>query len=265
MFLFFAQVASAEEVLDQQSINMSGLGQQPSDAVEYAQSFTVGVSGTLSRVEVYILKILNVIQDLTVTIYDANSGVPTTALGSATLFSSTITGTAAFRSVDVSGLAIDVTAGDKLAFGLRKNPDSGIHIMPFDNADPYAGGNAFSRNLGPPIAAWQTQSTWDFGFKTYVLTEDMGGLLGDYNDDGTIDAVDYTVWRNTLDSGGSLLNDATPEDVTIDDYDYWKAHYGDSTPGAGGVSFVPEPGTATLFGLSLCLCVGWLSASRRKP
>jgi hypothetical protein len=255
-----SQTALGEEVLDQQSTNSSGLGQSPSDAVEWAQSFTVGVTGTLSRVEVYILKILNVTQDLTVTIYEANSGVPTTSLGSATLFSSTITGSAAFRSVDVAELGINVTAGEKLAFGLKKAPDSGIHIMPYDGGNPYAGGNTFSRNLGPPVLAWVAQPTVDFGFKTYVDVDAATELFGDYNDDGTIDAVDYTVWRNTLESSGSLLHDATPESVAVEDYDYWKAHYGESSPGSGGLA-VPEP-TSILLAVAGIIATG---ISQRRP
>lgn len=259
--MILSQFASADEVLDQQSPGPIGFGQSPSDAVEWAQSFTVGVTGTLSRIEVYILKLPGVIENLTVTIYEANSGVPTTSLGAATLFSDVITGSAAFRSVDFSGLGLSVTAGDKLAFGLKKAPDSGIHIMPFDGGNPYAGGNTFSRNLGPPILAWVAQPTADFGFRTYVDVEAATELFGDYNDDGTIDAVDYTVWRNTLESGGSLLHDATPESVAVEDYDYWKAHYGESSPGSGGLA-VPEP-------TSLLLAVAGIIANaisrRRSP
>jgi hypothetical protein len=258
--MLLGQFASAEEVLDQQSPGPIGFGQSPSDAVEWAQSFTVGVTGTLSRIDVYVAKIFAVIENLTVTIYDADSGVPTTSLGSATLLSGPMSSMAAFHSVDVSGLAISVTAGDKLAFGLKKAPDSGIHIMPFDGGNPYAGGNTFSRNLGPPILAWVAQPTADFGFKTYVNVEEDTELFGDYNDDGTIDAVDYTVWRNTFGSGGSLLHDATPESVAEEDYDYWKAHYGESSPGSGGLA-VPEP-------TSILLAVAGIIAtaiSRRRP
>ena len=256
-FLLAGQGASAEEMLDQQSPGPVGLGQSPSDAVEWAQTFTVGVSGTLSRIEVYILKILNVTQNLTVTIYDADSGVPTTALGSATLFSDTITGSADFRTVDFAGLDLNVTAGDKLAFGLKKNPDSGIHIMPF-GGDAYAGGNSFSRILGTPPGAWVAQPTVDFGFKTYVNVEAATELFGDYNDDHVIDAADYTVWRNTIGTDGTLLNDFSPEYVDEDDYLYWKSHYGDSSfPGGGGLAgaLIPEPTTIAL------LCLGALAAS----
>jgi hypothetical protein len=77
-------------------------------------------------------------------------------------------------------------------------------------------------------------------------------LYGDYNDDGQVDAADYTVWRDTLEaSGTSLANDPTPGTVDESDFLYWKAHFGESaSSGAGSVvlptAAVPEPGTLVL-------------------
>ncbi len=42
-------------------------------------------------------------------------------------------------------------------------------------------------------------------------------LPGDYNNDGTVDAADYAVWRNNLGSPNSLPNDDTPG---VDQADY---------------------------------------------
>jgi hypothetical protein len=68
--------------------------------------------------------------------------------------------------------------------------------------------------------------------------------LGDYNEDGKVDAADYTVWRDRLGTGGNLPNDASPGSITIEDYNYWKSHFG-ATGGSGAlaevVSTVPEP------------------------
>ena len=75
-----------------------------------------------------------------------------------------------------------------------------------------------------------------------------GGLDGDYNENGIIDAADYTVWRDNL--GSTIPNDPTGGVATEADYDYWKAHFGE-TAGAGsgsGASAVPEPS-------SLCLAL----------
>jgi hypothetical protein len=77
------------------------------------------------------------------------------------------------------------------------------------------------------------------------------GLTGDYNNNGVVDAADYSVWRDALTAGAtSLVNDATPGTVDESDFLYWRAHFGE-TLGSGsgaGAAAVPEPGTlATLF------------------
>jgi hypothetical protein len=75
------------------------------------------------------------------------------------------------------------------------------------------------------------------------------GLSGDFNDDGIVDAVDYTVWRNNFGDADetNISFNGDGEDVGLTDYDVWKDHYGDTLePGAGGLAGVPEPGTALL-------------------
>jgi hypothetical protein len=79
----------------------------------------------------------------------------------------------------------------------------------------------------------------------------VGGLLGDYNLDGTVNAADYTVWRNTLGSMNKLAADGNKNGmVEMDDYTLWKNHYG-ATLGVGSALQAPEPGTATLLIWSL--------------
>lgn len=74
----------------------------------------------------------------------------------------------------------------------------------------------------------------------YVLEviDTPGGLAGDYNDDGVVNAADYVAWRN----GGPLANDLTPG-VQPEDYDVWVEHFGE-TAGSGTAASdaaVPEP------------------------
>ncbi len=91
------------------------------------------------------------------------------------------------------------------------------------------------------------------------------GLYGDYNDDGVIDAADYTVWRDVMTAGGTeLTNDSTPGTVDESDFAYWKAHYGE-TAGAGALAMaaVPEPSTLVLTMLVALLWLGRGLASRR--
>ena len=100
---------------------------------------------------------------------------------------------------------------------------------------------------------------------SWRFTGELPGLDGDYNDDGTIDAADYTTWRDVMTAGGTeLANDPTPGTVDETDYDYWKAHYGE-TAGAGAalsLAAVPEPASAVLAIVALGL-VGLLRRRSR--
>jgi hypothetical protein len=80
-------------------------------------------------------------------------------------------------------------------------------------------------------------------------------LLGDYNQNDTIDAADYTVWRDLFLVDDAILpNDPTPNVIDESDYEYWKDHSGESLnpPGPGSATSVPEPAqfASALLGLA---------------
>jgi GH35 family endo-1,4-beta-xylanase len=96
----------------------------------------------------------------------------------------------------------------------------------------------------------------------YDLLHSKGDLLhtiviapGDYNGDGIVDAVDYTVWRNALDAPGDLRADGNGDElVDALDYDVWKLHYGEVyAPGSGGLATVPEPAAGVLLAVGLAI------------
>jgi fibronectin-binding autotransporter adhesin len=83
------------------------------------------------------------------------------------------------------------------------------------------------------------------------------GVPGDYNENGTVDAADYVVWRKKV-GPGNLQNEGgiSPGVVDTEDYNFWRSRFG-RTSGAGAVQFgtaVPEPASLLLFALGLiCL------------
>jgi hypothetical protein len=92
---------------------------------------------------------------------------------------------------------------------------------------------------------------------------------GDYNHDGTVNAADYTVWRDKLGhaaapNGSGADGDA---DGAVDDGDYtfWKSNFGDIVPGGGGsaraATAVPEP---VLLSLAIQGMVGFMLATFRR-
>jgi hypothetical protein len=105
-----------------------------------------------------------------------------------------------------------------------------------------------------------------FDFRQLFETDDTGkiyfdltpsfdvvqtGLPGDFNGDWTVNAADYTLWRNSQGTSGSNLPADANGDGEVDNEDFlvWKSHYGESIGlgGAGSIA-VPEPG-ACLLGL----------------
>jgi len=79
-------------------------------------------------------------------------------------------------------------------------------------------------------------------------------LLGDYNGSGTVDAADYTVWKDNLGGDISVLHGngvTTTTAVSAADYALWKNHFGQSTASGSGADHVPEPTTLLLTLLAL--------------
>lgn len=81
------------------------------------------------------------------------------------------------------------------------------------------------------------------------------GVRGDFNNDGTADAADFTVWRDNL---GSLY--------TMDDYAAWKRNFGSvrptsETPLPPVPAAVPEP----LAALQITAALACLGVAGRKP
>lgn len=72
------------------------------------------------------------------------------------------------------------------------------------------------------------------------------GVTGDYNDDGRVDAADYTVWRDNLGSDSSVLaNNAIPGVIGQAHYTQWAGQYGAIAGGATAAT-IPEPSSALL-------------------
>lgn len=81
----------------------------------------------------------------------------------------------------------------------------------------------------------------------------------DFNGDGSVDAADYTLWRDTLGSSLDLRADANADGaVDLADFDLWRNGFG--VPSASGVLSVPEPATLLL----LLMLGGAMSISRRS-
>ncbi|QDV74227.1 lamin tail domain-containing protein [Botrimarina mediterranea] len=92
----------------------------------------------------------------------------------------------------------------------------------------------------------------DHGSPGYHWPDIYPPLPGDYNNDGRVDAADYTVWRDNkplpTETASVGVNDAA-------DYAVWRANYRGA--GLGGARAVPEPTAA------LSVAIGLMAFGRR--
>ena len=101
-----------------------------------------------------------------------------------------------------------------------------------------------------PAMASELGAKTDFFTVTTVVRSDFGVFAdGDYNQDGTVNLADYTLWRDTLGStvvpAGSGADGDLSGVIDAMDYDIWKLNFG-TTPGslvagAATSAAVPEP------------------------
>jgi hypothetical protein len=127
--------------------------------------------------------------------------------------------------------------------------------------------------LGPPpdsfdyVAFRNASGDFDYvldNFKVEVFGSNaVGGVQGDYNNDGVVNMADYVLWRN----GGPLQNEgASPGVNDAADYAFWKAHFG-ATSGSGsglGGGNVPEPASMLLLIAGGFFATGTLRRTSRK-
>jgi hypothetical protein len=93
--------------------------------------------------------------------------------------------------------------------------------------------------------------TLSTGVVRYEAAPTVGGLLGDYNNNGRVDAADYVVWRKTNIGGAG-------------GYNTWRMNFG-RTAGAGALvsgAAVPEPAGMVL--LACAVMVGAFARSRKN-
>jgi hypothetical protein len=98
---------------------------------------------------------------------------------------------------------------------------------------------------------------------------------GDYNGDGSVNAADYTVWRNTVGSTTDFRADNTGPSGMPDglvnrlDFDYWKQHYGEGAGSGAAIAEsppVPEPAASLLALVGLCGLASIVTdRERRRP
>jgi hypothetical protein len=85
-------------------------------------------------------------------------------------------------------------------------------------------------------------------------TISVGGVIGDYNHDGAVEAADYTLWRDSLGSTNNLAADGNAGGmIGARDCDAWNAHFGQSAPARGASASTTAPELAAVWMLLIGL------------
>ena len=266
LVLFTFGHALAAEVLDQQNdVSPSATADSTSGGfLEQAQTFTVGVTGTLSRIAVQInFPGFGSPGNAMLTVYSTTGGLPDASLGAASLSSAGIPSNGYdFQSFDVSSYAIPVHAGDVLAYGITSSLDSYFFLRSTFDHSTYDGGQSLWRQVNPTGPWTAYDPPHDGGFQTYIIPSAVG-LPGDFNNDGHVDAADYVLWRDHLGAATEAAlngNGDGMNGVDQGDYTLWRGHFNDAAGAAAlEAADVPEPATAATLIIATLGCV----ASRR--
>jgi hypothetical protein len=100
------------------------------------------------------------------------------------------------------------------------------------------------------------------GNNLMLLVGGSTSVPGDYNGNGSVDAADYTVWRDSFGdtvprgTGADGVNDTKIDNL---DYIFWKVKFANAGSGSGSGAAVPEPSS-----LALVLLAGFFGMVRIK-
>jgi len=174
--LSFQRTIWAQEILDQEHAPSGGF---PSLAVaidrSQIQTFTVGSSGILTRIEVQIAKEPQTVEDIVLSLWSTDAlGLPAALLATASLPPSAIAGiggTRKFTSFDLSSAALRVSNGEVYAIVLDSNASNFspfVERYEWELGGQYERGVAYTK-LGESFLA----DGDDLHFKTYVDSEKL--------------------------------------------------------------------------------------------
>ena len=155
-------------------------------------------------------------------------------------------------------LTIGGTLNVSLINGFHPAAGQSFDLLDFDVASL---SGAFSAINLPTLASglmWNASQLTTSGLVSVALA-------GDYNNDGSVDAADYTVYRDLLGSAGTGLAADGNANGVIDagDYDVWRSYYGQVAGTSVGAATVPEANTAVLALVGIAMSMWGRHAARQ--
>jgi hypothetical protein len=149
-----------------------------------------------------------------------------------------------------SSFRIDFTLTSANSYNLVLSPVNGGAAL-FTQTGATLAGTAGASIATLRITDYGTGSSSD-GSKEYFFDGLMitaPGIPGDYNNNGTVDAADFVVWRKNQGTTNALPNDPTGGTIGASQYNTWRTHFGQppgSGSGAVASASIPEPATLVM-------------------
>jgi hypothetical protein len=163
----------------------------------------------------------------------------------------------AFFHADFDQLvAADAANTQALMYVMDVSIDGGMPGAFRDLIDQPRGDQRFGVDESGRLFVFSKRTGEDIIYVTDLIAN-QNAYAGDYNNNGVVDAADYTLWRDNIGApAGMLPNDVDGGVIDMDQYNTWRTNYG--TGGSAAVSFefvgVPEPG-------SLVVAAGLMAAA----
>lgn len=180
LFAAFAPAGlRADIVLDQQhSFTSATANSTNGDISQMGQTFTVGIAGTLARIDVLMFRLGGAFDpagDPVLRIYNVASGLPTgSPIATFTIPKANVPlNAAAMVPFDVSAASLAVAPGNLLAFSISATAGSGPYFLLTDQGQSieYTGGEGVAKFGSNP---WQFFNVpQDHGFQTWVDTSSI--------------------------------------------------------------------------------------------
>jgi hypothetical protein len=171
--------------VDQQLIAMEAAGVAVDYSQSWGQTFTVGLPGVLTRIDLQLGRDAGANQPLQVELRRTVGGLPD-LMPEALLFSTSldpsavpilITTSSFTVSIDLSPAPPTVTPGDQLIILLTSASDHWyLWTTGYWPGDMYPNGSAVKRGY-PDYSNWVVQDGWDSGFRTWVTVPEPTALL----------------------------------------------------------------------------------------
>ena len=170
-----APTPAPAEVLDQDSGLTNGTATTVNNLVDRAQTFTVGESGFLSKIDLMLYERMPAGATLIIDVRETTGGAPneSDAINNVLLTFGVSTGALStvedeYVTFEVSQFGVQVTAGQVLAIVLRAPGGASIgYDWSSNDPDIYAGGAVYFRDHSG-TGLWIANPNSDSGFRTHV-------------------------------------------------------------------------------------------------